>query len=125
MRSQVKSRLVPRPWKHRTPITRTTKVVNSKYTTAVIGGNSTGPVHGWEAITPKRTSKPDFLLAAQQAEDDAWENYIFTVDAVEQSQKWDYEAVEDAWDLYEDAKRKAKIAYEAWCEGLDAMPIPF
>jgi hypothetical protein len=107
----------------------TADAVKSYYTTTggVIGSatvSKRAPV-GWEAIQPKPNNKPEYLLKAREAEADAWENYLWLVDTLERSEKWDYEAVNDAWDLYEDAKRKAKAAYNAYCQGLDFIPCEF
>jgi hypothetical protein len=103
----------------------TAEAVKPYYTTAIIGGNQAGAVVGWEQITPKPQSKPKYLVEAQQAENDAWENYLWLVDTLERSEKWDYEAVNDAWDVYEDAKRKAAAAYKHYCDGFDFEPLPF
>ena len=117
----------PRPWKHEAPMTA--EAVTTYYTTGAIIGSATvskrAPV-GWEAISkPNHHNKPKYLVEAQAAENRAWADYLELVDTLERSEKWDYEAVNDAWDLYEDAKRKAKAAYNAYCQGLDFIPCEF
>jgi hypothetical protein len=102
--------LAPTPVRDREPITETTEVVNSHYTTAIIGGNSAGPAKGWEAIQPKTTTKPVYLLQAQTALQSRWLDYLASIDAGH-----DQGTIEDAWDRYEAAKLKCEAAWDA-CE---------
>ena len=98
----------------------TAEAVNNKYTTAVIGGKSLGPSHGWEAIEPKRTSKPEYLVKAQEAVQSAWSEYLWHIDAGA-----DQGTLEGLWDDYDTAKRKCDQAWEAYQDGFDYEPIPF
>ena len=95
MRSTIEK--APQPVSKEAPIGRQ---ATSTYFT--IGGSQVKdrqPV-GWEAITPKRSNKPVYLLKAQQA-------------------------LQAAWDAYDQAKRKCDEAWAAAEQGLDALPIPF
>lgn len=121
MRGSTLNELAPTTAKQREPITGTTEVVNSYYTTAIIGGNSAGPVHGWEAITPSTHNKPKFLIEAQAARDEAWSDYLWLIDHKPEH----FAAQNEAWDRYEAAERKARACYRAFCDGFDYEPIPF
>jgi hypothetical protein len=121
MRAHVKSRLAPSRLKQREPINRTTEVVNLHYTTAIIGGNQAGPVHGWEAIKPKRSYKPDYLTRAQAAVQEAWSGYLWLIDNKPEA----YAAQQEAWERYDQAKRECDQAWEAYNDGFEFEPIPF
>ena len=126
MKAQVIKK-APRPCKHEAPMTAVSR--QKYYTTGGVIGSATvskrAPI-GWEAISKlNHHNKPKYLVEAQAAEDDAWENYLWLVDTLEASGKWDYGSVQDAWDVYEDAKCKAKAAYNAYCQGLDFIPCEF
>jgi hypothetical protein len=98
------------------------QVTNNHYTTpAIIGGNAAGPVKGWEAIQPNTHNKPGYLITAQAAVQEAWLNYLWLID----NRPREFAAQEDAWEQYDTAKRKCTQAYEAYCLGLDSLPIPF
>jgi len=122
MKGSIKNELAPSRGKQSGPTSQTqSSVINSDYTTAIMGGNNAGPVHGWEAIQPKRSNKPKFLVEAQAAEDQAWLNYLWLID--HKPEAW--AAQQEAWDRYDTAKRKASNAYQAFCQGLETQPIPF
>jgi hypothetical protein len=99
----------------------TGKPVNSHYTTAIIGGNSAGPVHGWEAIQPKPTSKPLYLTRATRERDQAWDEYLWLLDHKPGATA----AHNEAYAIYERAERKYNEAYDSYCLGFDYDPIPF
>ena len=89
----------------------TVETVNPHYTTgAIIGGVTVGnrqPV-GWEAIQPKRTSKPAYLLKAQQAVQAAWADYLWHIDAGA-----DQGTLEALYTDYDKAKRECEASWEA------------
>lgn len=121
MIGSINNRLAPTTAKQREPITRTTGVVNSYYTTPVIGGNAAGPAIGWEAIQPKPTSKPAYVAAAQQEVQDAWADYLWLCDV----EPTPHAALEEAWERYDIAKGKCEQAWDAWNAGYIDEPIPF
>jgi hypothetical protein len=121
MRSTVKRRLAPSRLKQREPITGTTEVVNSDYTTAIIGGNQAGPAQGWEAIKPNHHNKPEYLVKAQAAVQSAWGDYLWLID----NKPAAYAAQAEAWERYDQAKRQCDQAWQAYNDGFEFEPIPF
>lgn len=116
------NRKAPGRGRDREPITGTTEVVSSHYTTpAIIGGNAAGPAKGWEAIQPNTHGKPGYLITAQAAEREAWQDYLWLID--NRPTAWAAQA--EAYERYSKAARKCNQAYEAYCQGLDSLPIPF
>ena len=111
MNYPINGRLAPTAGKQAEPIKRTqSSVTDSKYTTAASGGQSIQsrqPV-GWEAITPKPTSKPVELLQAQTALQLAWVDYLAHIDAGA-----DQGTLADIWDAY--SKAKLDCEFTAHC----------
>jgi len=117
MRSTIEK--APQPVSMKAPMTA--QAVNTDYTTAVIGGSETLEVNGWEGLKPHHHGKPKFLVEAQAAVQEAWADYLWLSDHKPTA----YAAQEDAWEVYYQAKTHCDKCYEAFCQGLDALPIPF
>ena len=115
-----KKGLVPNRSRNEAPTQAITEVIDSYCTTPVIGGSATGPATGWEAITPKRSSKPGYLIKAQAAVQSAWADYLWHIDAGA-----DQGTLEALWDAYDQAKRQCDEAWAAAEQGVNALPIPF